>query len=103
MIKLFKPLLVLLIFLTSLIVLSSTVLAENTSDTATSNANANSGKKQNTPLGLVRKLSSSNTGATAASKAGSRKPLLKIRLDQAKLRVCQVKEKVITNRSNNMV
>ncbi|MBI2031921.1 MAG: hypothetical protein HYT08_04885 [Candidatus Levybacteria bacterium] len=59
-------------------------------------------KRPNTPPGLTKKLSSSETGTTA-SKAGSRKPLLKIRLDQAKLRVCQVKEKIITNRSANMV
>lgn len=99
--KFLKPLSLLLFFVACLVILTSVVSAENTSNTTTSNSNIKSVKK--IAPGLVKKMSTTETGGMTASKAGSRKALLKIRLDQAKLRVCQVKEKIITNRSNNMV
>jgi len=77
--------------------------AQPAANSATENMNNSAGRNYNIPLGSVKKLSPSNIKSTIASRAGTRKALLKIRLDQAKLRLCQVREKVITNRSSKMV
>jgi len=70
------------------------------------------GQNQNTPPGLLKKqtlISQQGTSTTSGKKIGlTRKlsgtpPIGKGRLEKNKLRVCQIKEKVITNRSNNMV
>lgn len=70
------------------------------------------GQNQNTPPGLLKKqtlISQQGTSTTSGKKIGQiRKlsgtpPIGRGRLEENKLRLCQVKEKVITNRSNNMV
>jgi len=67
---------------------------------------------QNVPPGLLKKqtlISQQGTSTTSGGKIGQiRKlsgtpPFGRGRLEENKLRLCQVKEKVITNRSNNMV
>src|SRR3989344_6900944 len=65
---------------------------------------------QNTAPGLLKKQVNTtclgklaSLGGTLSNKPSGTPPFGKIRLEEAKLRVCQVREKVITNRSNNMV
>src|SRR3989338_6406002 len=65
---------------------------------------------QNTAPGLLKKQVNTtglgklaSLGGTLSNKPSGTPPFGKIRLEEAKLRVCQVREKVITNRSNKMV
>lgn len=111
--KFFKPLSLLLFFLACLVVLSSAVFAENMSGNASSNANANSAKQQNTAPGLIKKQTLISQAGQQSTSSGKKTglirklsgtpPIGKGRLEENRLRVCQVKEKMITTRSNNMV
>src|SRR3989344_5459488 len=67
---------------------------------------------QNVPPGLLKKqtlISQQGTSTTSGGKIGQihklsgTPPFGRGRLEENKIRLCQVKEKVITNRSNNMI
>lgn len=60
-------------------------------------------RKPNIPPGITKKLTSTETEGVTASKAGNKRSLLKVRLDEVKLKICQIKEKVIVKRSDKMV